>query len=106
MRVVAEGLDGFAADVPDRALRGDRPGVGEHAQDAQLAADARLVEALEAAAGHSRRGAVAEAARAAEAEAGRPTEAGRVRGAHEERAPLEPVGRDELDLRVEVAPVG
>src|SRR3954452_11570546 len=100
MRVVAKGLDGLAADVPDRALRGNRPGVGEDAQDAQLAADARLVEALQAAARHPDRGAVAEAAGTAEAEAGRPTEAGRVDRAHEERGPLEPVRRDELDLGV------
>ena len=81
-------------------------GVREHAQDPELAADLLLVDALEAAARHLRRRAVAEAARDPEPEARSAAVASRVDRRHQQRGALEPVARDELDLGVEVAPVG
>src|SRR5260221_4650370 len=68
--------DHLAADVPDRALGAHGLRVGEHPQDARLARDSALVQALEAASHHPRRRAVAELARAAEAEARRVAVAG------------------------------
>ena len=80
-------------------------GVRKHTQDAELTADALLVEPLEAAARHLGGGAVAETPRHTEPECRLPAEACRVARAEQQRAALEPIRRDELDLRVEVAPV-
>ena len=64
-----------------------------------------LVDALEAAARHVRGSAVPEAARDTEAEARGFAVAGRVERRHQQRGAVEPVGGDELDLGIEVAPV-
>src|ERR1044072_1572996 len=92
------GSDNLAADVPDGALRPDGPGVREDAQDAHLAGDRPLVDALEAAADHLRRRAVAEPARDPEPEARCAAEAGGVDGGQRERRRVEVVARGELDL--------
>ncbi len=81
-------------------------GVREDAEDAQLAEDLLLVDALEAAARHVRGGAVSEAARNTESEARGFAVARRVERRHQESGALEPIGGDELDLGIEVAPVG
>src|SRR5690242_2429403 len=99
------GSDNLAADVPDRALRRDRPGVGEGAEDAHLAGDLPLVDALEAAADHLRRRAVAEPARDAEPEARGAAETSGVDGRQRECCGIEVVARGELDLGVDVTPV-
>src|SRR6476659_5276485 len=96
----------LAADVPDRALRRDRPRVGEGAQDAHHGRDASFVLPLEAALDHLRGGAVPESPRAMETEARRRTVAGRVERREGERGRVEMVARGQLDLAVEIAPVG
>jgi acetoin:2,6-dichlorophenolindophenol oxidoreductase subunit alpha len=68
--------------------------------------DAGLVEPLEAPARHVRRGAVAELPRHAEAKDRTALGAGRVQRAEPHRARLDVVARADLDLGVEIAPVG
>src|SRR5437868_6959651 len=58
-----------AGDVPHRTLRARRMRVGERTQNADATANAFVVEPLERALHHSRRGAVAERVRAPEREA-------------------------------------
>jgi acetoin:2,6-dichlorophenolindophenol oxidoreductase subunit alpha len=80
--------------------------VGERAQDPDDARNAGRVEPLEAAAHHRSRGAVTELARASEAKRKALPVAGRVERGEEERARVEVVARGELDLGIDVAPVG
>src|SRR5262245_5829605 len=102
----AAGLDGLAPDVPDRPLGADRPAVGQHAQDCQRPADAALVEPGQAPPGHPRRGAVAERPGAPEPEpVGRPV-AQRVDRRERQRGRVEVVARRQVELCVQVGPVG
>ncbi len=87
-------------------LRGDRVRVAEDAQDLQLAADALLVEALQAAARHRRRHAVTELARDAEAQRERLAVARRIHGRDQQRPALEMVARPQHELGEHVRPVG
>ena len=75
-------------------------------QDPQLAADSRFVEPLEAAAHHLRRGAIAERARGPEAEQRARVRPCRVQRAQPQRTGLDVVARAQIDLCVQVAPVG
>src|SRR5439155_18529589 len=98
-------LLGLAADVPDRALRGYRFGVGKRYQDPNRARDRLLVQPREAATHHPGGGPVAEPAGAAEAEAGRAAVAGRVERCERERRPREVVAGPALERGVPAAPV-
>src|SRR5947207_763411 len=104
-KTFASWLADLAACVPDRALRVRGLGVGEDAQDVKLTADLALVEALEAPPHHLGRGAVAEATRSPEPELRLGAFAERIERAQSERAGLDVVGGEELDLAVEIAPV-
>jgi acetoin:2,6-dichlorophenolindophenol oxidoreductase subunit alpha len=79
--------------------------VRKDVQDPDAPGDALLVAALEAAGGHLGRNAVAEAACTAEAERRDTAATRRVDRCEQQRARLEVIGRVELHLRVEVAPV-
>ena len=72
----------------------------------QLAPDPLGVQPLEAAPDHRRRGAVAEAPGDAEAEAGLAAVARGIHRRQQQRGPLEKVGGGQLELGVQVAPVG
>jgi TPP-dependent pyruvate/acetoin dehydrogenase alpha subunit len=74
-------------------------------EDRELSGDALLVTAFQAAGCHSRRGPVAEALRAAETEIGSGAEVRGVERSDHEGGAFEIVGRVELHLCVEVAPV-
>src|SRR5262249_40372495 len=98
-------LDGLAVQLPDRTLRLDRTRVGERAQDPHGAADPFLVAARKAARNHLRRRPVAEAPGGPELQREAGAVAPWVQRRHVERGAVEPVGRLELDLGEEVAPV-
>ncbi len=80
--------------------------VREHAQDAELSAKLFCVDPFEATPGHRRRRPVAEEPRDPKPEAGRLAVARGVERRHQQRRALQPVARLELELDVEVAPVG
>ncbi len=75
-------------------------------QDPQLAANPSFVEPFEAPPDHLRRAAVAEPARSAETEDGAGVGPGRIERAEPQRSRLDVVARGQLDLCIEVAPVG
>src|SRR5437016_13679950 len=81
------------ADKPDRPLCSDRVCIRECVQDLDLAGDALLVAALEAAGCHLRRGSVAEVVRAAEPEGRHSAVARWVHRREQQRRALEVVGR-------------
>jgi TPP-dependent pyruvate/acetoin dehydrogenase alpha subunit len=79
--------------------------VGQCVHDPHVGGNPLVVEPLQAAAHHPRRGAVAERVRAAEAVPERSLVASGVEWCGEQRDALEVVGRCQLELAVEVAPV-